>query len=112
MDTEINVVDEALNLEGKARNVLTETWNISKIGSILKTTDNYLRKSGDYGSTKKRKMKIEKLVNRIFERLELHDEDEVKKNGEIGYESQRLSLPIIDESLIKDLAKITKDRNR
>jgi len=102
-DAEIIVVDEAHNLEEKSRNALTETWSKSKIKDVLKIADNYLRRSDDYKGTKKRKEKIEKLIIKLFKILESHCELEIKKNEKMGFETQRLSLPFIEKSLIKEV---------
>ncbi|WP_312124670.1 ATP-dependent DNA helicase [Lysinibacillus boronitolerans] len=110
-DTEIIVVDEAHNLEEKSRNALTETWSKNKINEVLKIVDNFLRRSGDYEGTKKRKIKIENLTEKLFRMLESHCEREIRKNEKMGYETQRLSLPHLNETLLKELVKELKSYN-
>lgn len=102
-DSNIIVVDEAHNLEEKARSSLTEQWSKNRIKFVLKTADNYLRKSDDYESTKKRKKNIENLVTQFFQELSTHCESEAQKSEKNGHEAQRFSLPNVNEKLIYEL---------
>jgi ATP-dependent DNA helicase DinG len=110
-DTEIIVVDEAHNLEEKARNALTESWSKYKTSSLLRKADIYLRKYDNYKETKSRKERIEKLLDQLFQKLELHCNQEISKNEKLGQETQRFSLPTIEESFIEELVNELESYN-
>ena len=95
-DTEVIVVDEAHNFEEKARNSLTETWDVKKIKSILNTAHRYLKRYSDDQSTRARKSKIEKLVENTFNKFKRHCISEFESNEIHGYDTQRVSLPELE----------------
>ncbi|MDF9596630.1 ATP-dependent DNA helicase [Bacillus cereus] len=100
-DTDFIVIDEAHNLEEKARNALTESWSERKIYAVIKSADNYLYKFNNYAITKKRKLNIEKLVNKLFQKIENSIENEIIKNQ--IYETQKFPLPTMNKFLIQEL---------
>lgn len=102
-DIKMVVIDEAHNLEEKARNALTESWNKSKIFSTLSTVDNLLRKSVDYESAKKRKQKIESIIEDLFNTIDLHCENLVIESEKSGHEIQKFSIPDLDSALLIEL---------
>jgi ATP-dependent DNA helicase DinG len=104
-DTDIIVVDEAHNLEEKARNALTETWSKNKVNSVLNAADNSLKRSDNYENTKKRKNNIIKQLNQLFVTIEKHCKNVTEINDSKGHDTLRFSLPLINDKFLDNFVE-------
>lgn len=102
-DTEIIVVDEAHNLEEKARNALKESWSLRNINALLRAAYQYLQSSDNYKEINQQKSKIDKLVKSLFQIIYLHCLEIATKQAIEGHDTQRFSLPPLQQPLLEEL---------
>ncbi|PKR77568.1 hypothetical protein CEY16_06415 [Halalkalibacillus sediminis] len=108
VDTEIIVIDEAHNLEEKARSSLTESWKKSKLIYLLKVLDRFLRRSPRYNETRKQKDKIETELNKFFQELLNQCVSQQSSHLKAGLETNRYE---INPEAITNLIALKKELN-
>lgn len=107
-DTEMIVVDEAHNLEEKARNSLSLSWNLNSINSLLRAADKYLQRSDDYKGVSNSKKKTQKSLNQLFHILQSYCNSEARKNEKYGNDTQKYEFPFLEKALLEELKKELK----
>lgn len=110
-DMDIVVIDEAHNLEEKARSSLTENWTIGKIINLFNNTDRFLKKHENYKELRDIKNKITNDFQKIFEYMYKFCLQELDSILNHGNETQRFKLPPLNEPEIKQLIKNIQSYN-
>lgn len=101
IDTGINIIDEAHNLEEKARNSLTESWQEGRIIRLINTIERFLSKSDNYKENKEIKDILISTLEKIFEGFYSHCINEIEIDNKNGYDSQRFDIDLTQEDEIK-----------
>ncbi|WP_156289535.1 ATP-dependent DNA helicase [Oceanobacillus salinisoli] len=107
-DTHIIVIDEAHNLEEKARSSLTESWKKNKLTYHLNVLDRFLKRSPTYQETRKQKQKIQTELNTFFQELLKQCLSQQSNHRKAGSETNRYE---INSEEISNLITLTKELN-
>ncbi|WP_186673950.1 ATP-dependent DNA helicase, partial [Sporosarcina sp. BP05] len=105
LDTSIIIIDEAHNLEEKARNSLSESWGLGEIKDLLYSIGKFLSRSDNYEENEKTKERILIRLERVFHNLYLYC---IQKSGDDdGNDIQTFKIELTHEDeidiLIEDL---------
>lgn len=108
LDTSIIIIDEAHNLEEKARNSLSESWGLGEIKNLLYSIGKFLSRSDNYEENEKTKKRILTRLEKVFHNLNLYC---IQKSGDDGNDIQTFKIELTHEDEIDILIEDLNDFN-
>ena len=111
LDTGIIIIDEAHNLEEKARNSLLESWGLIKIKNIFNSIGKFLSRSDNYEEYEKTKERIMSRSDKIYENLYLNCVQKMGKEDRDGNDIQTFNIELSQEDEIDILIEDLNDFN-